>query len=281
MDISNSTWLITGASSGLGLETARQLLATGARVAATVRRTEPLKELRDEHGDRLRIYELDVTDTPAVRTVVDRAFADLGRIDVVVNSAGYGLFCSVEEASDAQIEHQLATNVVGSMQVVRAVLPHLRRQGGGRILQVSSAGGQTTYPNFSYYHASKWAIEGFCQTVAAEVAPFGIGVTIVEPGATGTGFGAGLVTAPVIPAYDDTPAGQVRRMMVANEFPLPNDPVKVVAAALTMVEQDLTPLRLPLGPDTFDDVRASLIERLDNHDAHRDVALSVALSVAL
>jgi NAD(P)-dependent dehydrogenase (short-subunit alcohol dehydrogenase family) len=277
MDIENTTWLITGASSGLGLETTRQLLAAGARVAATVRRPEALSGLAAEFGDRLWIATLDVTDTPRVREVVDRAFTDLGRIDVVVNSAGYGLFCSVEEATDAQIEQQLATNVVGSMQVVRAALPALRAQGGGRILQVSSAGGQTTYPNFGYYHASKWAIEGFCQTVAAEVAPFGVAVTIVEPGATATGFGAALATAPALPAYEDTPAGQVRRMLGAGEFPLPNDPVKVVAAVLAMVAEDRTPLRLPLGTDTFDDVRASLVERLENHDAHRDIARSVAL----
>lgn len=270
--IEHTTWFITGASSGLGLEATRQLLARGARVAATVRRTEPLDELAAQHRDRLRTYHLDVTDTAAVRDVVDRAFADLGRIDVVVNSAGYGLFCSVEEASDDQIEQQLRTNVVGSMQVVRAALPHLRTQGGGRILQVSSAGGQTTYPNFGYYHASKWAIEGFCQTVAAEVAPFGVHVTILEPGATPTGFGASLATAPVMPEYEDTPAGQVRRMLAGGEFPLPNDPVKVVEQVLAMVAEGRTPLRLPLGSDTFEDVRASLVARLEEHDAHREIA---------
>lgn len=274
--IENTTWFITGASSGLGLEATRQLLERGARVAATVRRPGPLAALAEQHGDRLRTYRLDVTDTAAVRDVVDRAFADLGRIDVVVNSAGYGLFCAVEEAGDEQIEQQLRTNVVGSMQVVRAALPHLRAQGGGRILQISSAGGQTTYPNFGYYHASKWAIEGFCQTVAAEVAPFGVVVTIVEPGATATGFGAGMASAPVMAAYEDTPAGQVRRMMTAQEFPLPNDATKVVAEVLAMVAEGRTPLRLPLGPDTFEDVRASLVARLAEHDAHEEIARSVA-----
>ena len=115
------------------------------------------------------------------------------------------MFASVEEASDEQIERVLDTNLLGSIHVIRAALPHLRAQGHGRILQVSSAGGQTTYPNFSYYHASKWGIEGFCETIAQEVAPLGIGVTIVEPGATPTGFGGALDTAPAMSAYEPRP----------------------------------------------------------------------------
>ena len=160
-------------------------------------------------------------------------------------------------------------------QALRAALPHLRAQGHGRILQVATAGGQTTYPNFSYYHASKWGIEGFCQTVAQEIAPFGIRLTIVEPGATPTGFGGALDTAPVMPEYENTPAGDVRRALAGGDFALPNDPAKIARAMIDLVDGGTTPLRLPLGPDTYDDIRASLVARLAEHEAQREVAYSV------
>jgi NAD(P)-dependent dehydrogenase (short-subunit alcohol dehydrogenase family) len=270
-----TTWFITGTSSGFGRMLTERLLARGDRVAATLRRPESLDGLRAEHGDRLWTGRLDVTDSRQVREVVDAAFAALGGIDVVVNNAGYGVFAAVEEASDEQIRRVVDTNLLGSIHVIRAALPHLRAQGRGRILQVSTAGGQTTYPNFSYYHASKWGIEGFCETVAQEIAPFGIGLTIVEPGATATGFGSALDTAPVMPEYEDTPAGAVRRAVSSGEFVTPNDPEKLVAAMVDLVDSGETPLRLPLGSDTYDDVRASLVARLAELDAHRDVAWSV------
>jgi NAD(P)-dependent dehydrogenase (short-subunit alcohol dehydrogenase family) len=269
------TWFITGTSSGFGRTLTEQLLAQGHRVAATLRRPEALDDLRADAGDRLWIAQLDVTDGAAARRVVDAAFDALGTIDVVVNNAGYAVFASVEEASDAQIERVIDTNLVGSINVIRAALPHLRAQGHGRILQVSSAGGQTTYPNFSYYHASKWGIEGFCETVAQEVAPLGIGVTIVEPGATPTGFGAALDTAPAMHAYDATPAGDVRRAIASGDFPLDNDPDKIAAAMIASAQTSPAPVRLPLGRDTYEHVRASYVRRLEELDAHRDLALSV------
>ena len=270
-----TTWFITGTSSGFGRLLTEHLLARGDRVAATLRRPEALEDLRAQHGDRLWLAQLDVTDARAVRRVVDAAVEALGTIDVVVNNAGYGVFAAVEEASDEQVAQVVETNLLGSIHVVRAVLPHLRAQGRGRILQVSSAGGQTTYPNFSYYHASKWGIEGFCETVAREIAPFGLALTIVEPGATPTGFGASLQTAPVMPEYEHTPAGAVRRAVTEGTLALPNDPQRVVEAMVGLVDSGATPLRLPLGSDAYDDVRAALVARLAEHEAHRDVALSV------
>lgn len=270
-----TTWFITGTSTGFGRLLTEQLLARGDRVAATLRRPEVLDDLRERFGDRLWVARLDVTDPAEVREVVDRAFAELGAIDVVVNNAGYGVFASVEEASDEQIERVVDTNLLGSIRVVRAALPHLRAQGSGHIVQVSTAGGQTTYPNFSYYHASKWGIEGFAQTLAAEVAPFGITVTIVEPGATSTGFGSGLDRAPVMEAYDATPAGDVRRALADGGFPLPNDPEKIAAAIVAHVDSGSRVLRLPLGSDTYEDVRGALQARLTEHEAGRDTAYSV------
>lgn len=271
-----TAWFITGASSGFGRRLTKRLLARGDRVAATtLRPPEVLDDLRAEHGDRLWTAQLDVTDTERVHKVVTDAFQALGTIDVVVNNAGYGVFASVEEASDEQIRRVVDTNLLGSIHVIRAALPHLRTQGHGHILQVSTAGGQTTYPNFSYYHASKWGIEGFCETVAREIAPFGIGLTIVEPGATPTGFGKALVRGPIMPEYEDTPAGDTRRALASGAFGLPNDPYKIVHAMIDLVDSGATPLRLPLGSDTYDDVRASLVARLAEHDSHRDTAYSV------
>jgi NAD(P)-dependent dehydrogenase (short-subunit alcohol dehydrogenase family) len=271
----STTWFITGTSSGLGRLLTEKALARGDRVAATLRRPEALDDLRAAHGDRLWVARFDVTDADQARRVVAEAFAALGTIDVVVNNAGYGVFASVEEASDAQIRQVIDTNLLGSIHVVRAALPHLRAQGHGRILQVSTAGGQTTYPNFSYYHASKWGIEGFCETVAREIEPFGIGMTIVEPGAAPTGFGDALATAPIMPEYDQGPAGDTRRAIAGGTFPLVNDPEKIVAAMLDVIDRRETPLRLPLGPDTYRDIRASLVARLAEHDAHRETAQSV------
>jgi NAD(P)-dependent dehydrogenase (short-subunit alcohol dehydrogenase family) len=270
------TWFITGTSSGIGRLLTEQLLARGDRVAATLRRPEALDDLAASAGDRLWRRRLDVNDASEVTATVDAAFAELGEIDVVVNNAGYAVFAAVEEASDEQIRRVIDTNLIGSIDVIRAALPHLRAQGQGRIVQVSTAGGQTTYPNFSYYHASKWGIEGFCEAIAPEIAPFGIGMTIVEPGAMPTGFSAAKETGPIMPEYDSGPAGDVRRAIESGDFPLANDPAKVAAAIVEVAEREPAPLRVPLGTDTFRDVRASYVARLAEHDAHEGLAKSVA-----
>jgi NAD(P)-dependent dehydrogenase (short-subunit alcohol dehydrogenase family) len=271
----SKTWFITGTSSGIGRLMAEQLLARGDRVAATLRRPEALDDLAEAAGDRLWRRRLNVTDGEAVKATLDAAFAELGTVDVVVNNAGYGVFAAVEEASDEQIRRVIETNLLGSIAVIRAALPHLRAQGGGRIVQVSTAGGQTTYPNFSPYHASKWGIEGFCEAIAPEIAPFGIGMTIVEPGAMPTSFGTSLDSAPIMPEYDAGPAGDVRRAIASGDFPLVNDPAKVAAAIIAVAEEEPAPLRVPLGSDTFRDVRASYVARLAEHDGHEALARSV------
>lgn len=268
------TWFITGTSTGLGRKLTEKLLAQGNRVAATARKPEILDELKQRYGEKLWVARLDVTDTDQIKEVVKKAFDELGQIDVIVNNAGYALFCAVEEASDEQIDRQIATNITGSVQVIRAVLPYLRAQGNGRILQVSSAGGQTTYPNFSYYHLSKWAVEGFCDTLAKEVAPLNIGVTIIEPGAHKTSFGTGMETAPVIPAYDNTPAGDVRRAVEAGKFPLKGDVNKTVQEIINCVEITPAPLRLALGGDAYRDMRTALAERLAALDDQKEIALA-------
>lgn len=268
------TWFITGTSSGFGRILTEKLLARGDRMAATLRKVGALDDLKAHYGEQLWVAALDVTDTAAVRRVVDCAFEALGRIDVVVNNAAYALFCAAEEASDEQIRQQIDTNVLGSLAVIRAALPHLRAQSGGRILQISSAGGQTTYPNFSFYHTTKWAVEGFADTLAQEVAPFGIEVTIVEPGASKTPFKDGLVRAPAMAAYEHTPAGEMRRGLENGSFPVKGDPDKIVQAIINCAQHSPAPRRLALGRDSYTDMRASLLARLTALDEQKLLAFS-------
>ncbi|GAB7039094.1 MULTISPECIES: SDR family oxidoreductase [Catenuloplanes] len=271
------TWFITGTSSGFGRQLTEQLLDRGERVAATARRTDSLDDLADRYGDRLWRARLDVTDTAAMRAVVDRAFAELGRVDVVVSNAGYGLFGAPEELTDAQIDRQIATNLTASIQLARAATPHLRRQGGGRYIQVASIGGQIAFPAMSLYHATKWGIEGFWESSAPELAPFGIHVTIVEPGVARTGFGVSNSTlAAPMPEYADGPSGLLRRMLSGElpPLPAPGDPVKIAAAIIASADQPNPPLRLTLGSDAYTQATAALRGRLDALYAGRDLAFS-------
>jgi NAD(P)-dependent dehydrogenase (short-subunit alcohol dehydrogenase family) len=272
----SKTWFITGTSTGFGHELAEQLLARGDRVAATLRRTEALDALAARYPDQLWIRRLDVTDTAAIRAVVDAAFAELGRIDVVVSNAGYGLLGAAEELTDEQIEHQLQTNVVGSIQLTRAVLPHLRAQGGGKILQLSTMGGQMAYPGMSLYHASKWAIEGFLDSVGQEVAPFGIQTCLVEPGGARTDFaGRSLAMAPASQAYAATPAARVRELAASRTASaIPGDVRKMARAMIDAADAEETPRRLLLGSDAYKLVHTALAERLAFVEAHHDLAVS-------
>lgn len=272
--MSNRTWFITGVTSGLGRQIATQLLERGDRVAGTGRNTDALDEIAAVYGDAFWPAELDVTDTDTVHKTVDRAAADLGRIDVVINNAGYGMFGAAEEFTDEQIAHHLATNLTGSITVARAALPHLRAGGGGRIVQISTYGGQAAGPGGSLYSAGKFGVEGFMEALAAEVAPFGIGVTIVEPGGTATGFRRNAVLSTPLAAYDDTPAAMVRGLS-ASTRPSPGDPVKVAAAIIAAAETEPAPLRVVLGSDSFQYVHQALADRLDAVSKQRDSARAV------
>jgi NAD(P)-dependent dehydrogenase (short-subunit alcohol dehydrogenase family) len=266
------TWFITGTSTGFGRIMTEQLLARGVRVAATLRNPAVLAGLQERHAGQLWVAQLDVTDHDAMRSVMARAFAELGRIDVVVSNAAYGLFGAAEELSDAQVKRQLDTNLLGSIGLIRAALPHLRRQGGGRVIQVSSEGGQMAYPNFSVYHATKWGIEGFVESVAQEVAPFGIGFTLAEPGPTPTNFAAGLDVAPALHEYADTPSGGVRRALADGSFKLTGDPVRMVEIIIDSASEAPAPRRITLGSTAYASIRAALTERLARLDAQKHLA---------
>lgn len=268
------TWLITGASSGLGRIMTEKLLARGDRVVATARNTGALDDLQQRNKERLHVLSLDITDTAAVRTAVTEAFLQSQRIDVVVSNVGYGLFGAAEEVTDEQINRQIATNLVGSIQLIRAVLPQLRDQGGGRIIQLSSEGGQIAYPNFSLYHASKWGIEGFVESVAQEVAPFGIDFILVEPGPTATNFGAALDHATPMKVYEETPAGAVRRAIASGDFEIKGDASKTVDAMITAADAQHPPLRLTLGSTAYASISAALKLRLHAIEMQRDISLA-------
>lgn len=271
------TWFITGTSTGFGRIMTERLLARGDRVAATLRTPSVLAELQARYPQQLWIAQLDVTDGEAIKAVMARAFTELGRIDVIVSNAAYGLFGAAEELTDAQVGRQLDTNLLGSIGVIRGALPWLRQQGGGRIIQVSSEGGQIAYPNFSVYHAPKWGIEGFVEAVAQEVAPFGIEFTLAEPGPTPTNFAAGLDAAPALDAYIDTPSGAVRRALADGSFRLSGDPDKMVGFMLDSVDQSPAPRRIAMGSTAYESIRAALTDRLTRLEAQKDVAFAADL----
>jgi NAD(P)-dependent dehydrogenase (short-subunit alcohol dehydrogenase family) len=240
------TWFITGASRGFGREWTIAALERGDTVAATARDTSTLDDLAAQFGDRLLPLKLDVTDKDAVATAVKDAHDRFGRLDVVVNNAGYGQFGMIEEISEQEARDQFETNVFGALWVTQAALPYLREQGSGHILQVSSIGGVSAFPNIGIYNASKWALEGLSQALAQEVADFGIKVTLIEPGAFGTDWGGSSAKhAEANPAYD-TYRGKAAEQRTARAGN-PGDPVATREAVLRIVDADEPPLRIFLG----------------------------------
>jgi NAD(P)-dependent dehydrogenase (short-subunit alcohol dehydrogenase family) len=240
------TWFITGTSRGFGREWAIAALDRGDKVAATARDLASLDDLAAKYGDAILPIKLDVTDRDAAFAAVSRAHERFGRLDVVVNNAGYGHFGMVEEVSEAEIRAQLETNVLGALWVTQAALPYMREQGSGHILQVSSIGGVSAFRNTGAYHASKWALEGFSQSLAQEVAGFGIKVTLIEPAGYSTDWsGSSAVRSAPLPVYDSVREEADRSR--AQRFTAPGNPVATRAAILRVVDSDNPPLRLFLG----------------------------------
>jgi NAD(P)-dependent dehydrogenase (short-subunit alcohol dehydrogenase family) len=240
------TWFITGTSRGFGREWAIAALDRGDKVAATARDLATLDDLVAKNGDAILPIKLDVTDRDAAFAAVSQAHERFGRLDVVVNNAGYGHFGMVEEVTEAEIRAQLETNVLGALWVTQAALPYMREQGSGHILQVSSIGGVSAFRNTGAYHASKWALEGFSQSLAQEVAEFGIKVTLIEPAGYSTDWsGSSAVRSAPLPAYDGVREEADRSR--AQRFTAPGNPVATRDAILQVVDSDNPPLRLFLG----------------------------------
>ncbi|PRX49376.1 NADP-dependent 3-hydroxy acid dehydrogenase YdfG [Prauserella shujinwangii] len=264
----HKTWFITGASRGFGRLWAEAALERGDHVAATARDVAALEPLAARFGEALVPVRLDVTDREAVFDAVAYAAERLGRLDVVVNNAGYGHFGMVEELTESELRAQLETNFFGTVWVTQAVLPVLRAQRSGRILQVTSEGGVRAYPGIGAYHASKWAVEGLSESLAQEVAVFGIGVTNVEPGPYATEFAGSLSlrASQQHPDYDDV------RVSTAPRFEI-GDPEATRSAILAIADAEHPPLHVFLGKPLAD-VEEIYAERLRTWREWQPVALA-------
>lgn len=266
-------WLITGVSSGFGYEMTKQLLEAGDTVIGTVRNTNKIQNLIDAYPQTFEFVILDVTDVSAVQKTVTDTFAKHGRVDVVVSNAGYGLFGCVEELSDAEIDHIIATNLVGSIQLIKTAVPYLRKQGGGRIIQMSTYGAQVAFAANSMYHATKFGIEGFCEALAQEVEQFNIGVTMVEPGGARTEFRYGSAkVAKLMPEYESCHG--FLNMLDASKGLAPGDPVKMAQRIIESVSKEPAPLRMVLGSQALSATLTRLKERVADYETQSSLAAS-------
>src|ERR671917_100177 len=260
--ILTKTWFITGASKGFGREWTEAALERGDNVAGTARNLDDLDGLAESYGDIFMPIQLDVTDRDADFAAVGRAAEHFGQLDVVINNAGYGHFGMIEELSEDDIRSQMETNFFGALWVTQAALPIMREQGSGHIIQVSSIGGISAFPTVGAYHASKWALEGFSQSLSQEVAGFGINVTLIEPGGYSTDWsGPSATHSQENPAYADVREAAKNRPSAAAS---PGDPTATRQAILKVVDADEPPLRIffgevPLGIAT-DDYESRLTE---------------------
>jgi NAD(P)-dependent dehydrogenase (short-subunit alcohol dehydrogenase family) len=255
-------WFITGASTGFGRLLAEEVLKAGGKVIATARKLDKIVDLEKQYPKSAKALVLDVTQPGQIDTAVAQALAHFGRVDVLVNNAGYGVAGAVEEVSEAEFMPMFETNVFGLIHVTCAFLPHLREQRSGHILNLSSIGGVVASPGMGYYNASKFAVEGLSEALAAELAPLGIHVTIIEPGPFRTDFlgRSGVVAEKRIADYDNT-AGNMRKYFAENDGKQPGDPLRAVHAMMQVVESPAPPLRLLLGKSALTRLRGKLDTR--------------------
>ncbi|MGI8702543.1 MAG: SDR family oxidoreductase [Nocardioidaceae bacterium] len=272
-------WFITGTSRGFGREWAVAALERGDRVAATARDASALDDLVEQYGDSVVALALDVTDRDAAFATVHQAHEHFGRLDVVVNNAGYGQFGMVEEISEADARDQMETNLFGALWVTQAALPLLREQGSGHILQVSSIGGISAFPMVGMYHASKWALEGLSQALAQEVADFGIKVTLIEPGGFATDWGGSSARhATPLRAYDEfREKAQAAR---AARGAQPGDPSATGEAVLRIVDAEEPPLRVFFGTGPLGIAAADYESRLRTWNEWQPVSIAAQGSSA-
>lgn len=271
----NAVWLITGCSTGLGRALAQQALTAGYRVVATARDPSVLGGIVREHGEAVLALELDVTRPDQIKAAIAASVARFGTVDVLVNNAGYGYFGAIEEGEDAGVRAMFETNVFGPWNMIKAVLPGMRERKTGYVVNISSVGGLVTYPAVGFYHMAKFALEGLSETLAKEVAPFGIGVMVVEPGAFLTDFRGGSAKQSNIrlPAYADT-AGKARDNVFAAHGKQENDPVLGAQAMITAIEAALPPLHLVIGGDALDQIRQKVVDLKRDLDTWEDLTRS-------
>jgi NAD(P)-dependent dehydrogenase (short-subunit alcohol dehydrogenase family) len=268
-------WFVTGGSSGFGRAIGAEVLARGDRLVVTGRDPDALQPLAGQNPSRAMAIELDITDADAARDAVNEATSRFDRIDVLVNNAGYAHVGAVEELSDQEWRQLIDTDLFGAINVTRAVLPQMRRQRSGHLVQMSSLNGVEGLPGGGYYAASKFALEGLSESLAEEVAPLGIKVTIVEPGPHRTGLLSerSVRSSEPISDYADS-VGQVREQLAQLDGNQPGDPVRAARAIVDAVESANPPLRLPLGTMALDHIRAKLERQLEELDAWAAVSAS-------
>ncbi|MGT2426120.1 SDR family oxidoreductase [Amnibacterium kyonggiense] len=261
-------WFITGAGRGFGREFTKAALERGDQVAATARNTSALDDLKTQYPDTLLPLQLDVTDRDAAFTAIKEAHERFGRLDVVVNNAGYGLFGAVEEISPEQLRDQLEVNLFGVLNITQAVLPILREQGAGHLIQISTIGGIAAYPTLGGYHASKWALEGMTESLAQEVAGFGIKVTLVEPGGFATDWAGNSAThATAQPQYDGLRNAMAEQVKQAADIPgLMGDPAAAGHAILKLADAEQPPLRVFFGTTPTQSIHGLYEQRLATWD---------------
>jgi NAD(P)-dependent dehydrogenase (short-subunit alcohol dehydrogenase family) len=263
-------WFITGTSKGFGRVWAEAALARGDLVAATARNIDALSPLTERYGKQVTAITLDVTNKADVDAAIAEAHTRFGRLDVVINNAGYGLFGTIEEVSETEARAQIETNLFGALWVTQAALPIMRAQGSGHIIQVSSIGGVNAFPTIGLYHASKWGLEGFSQALAAEVAGFGIKVTIVEPAGYATDWGgASAIRAAAIPVYD----GARAKIAAFRTNSMPGDPDATGPAILKVVDAQDPPLRIFFGAGGLPMTRAEYGRRIETWEKWNAVSI--------
>lgn len=272
--MSKSKWFITGASSGLGLALSRTVLAAGHPLVAAVRRPEALQELAAQYPQLLQIEQVDVTDPAQVQAAAARH----QDAEVVVNNAGGAVIGAMEELSEADIQQQLSLNLLAPIQITRAFLPAMRARRSGTLIHISSIGGRVAFAGGALYHAAKFGLEGFAESVSQEVAEFGIKTLIIEPGSIKSDFVANIRWTHESDAYKDAAVGQLRRWIAAHgDENTSGDPQKMAEAIYQLSQQETPPLRTALGVDAFEVLHGGYTRALDTLQAQKDTAQSVAL----
>ncbi|MER2996820.1 oxidoreductase [Pontibacter populi] len=271
--MSGKVWFITGVSSGFGRTLAEEVARNGDKVIGTVRQLSQLAEFNNISPGNTFAYLMDVTNPDGVKATIEAAFNHFGRLDVLVNNAGYGFLGAVEEATIKDFKEVMETNFFGALQVTQAVLPYMRKQGSGRILQMSSVAGFRATAGFGVYNASKFALEGMSEALALEVAPLGIKVTIVEPGPFRTNFaGSSIKTArQEMPEYEGT-ARVFKNNILGYAGQQEGDPQKATQVLMQLVQSDAPPLRLPLGPTAITAVRNKIQQVSQDLDTWETIA---------
>lgn len=277
-DQAERVWFITGTSTGFGRALAEAVLEHGDRLVATARDTSTIVDLARAYPKQARVLELDVTDREQVRSVIEEAVSEFGRLDVVVNNAGYALRGALEELPEEEMRAQFETNVFGVLNVTRTVLPYLRHQRSGHIVQISSVGGVVSTVGGGIYAGTKFSVEGVSEALAKEVAHLGIKITIVEPGPFRTDFsGRSMRRAKPIEDYAES-VGRAHERFLAMDGSQPNNPVRGAWAIIKAVEAKEPPLRLPLGPEAFQMIRGKLEEQRRELDAWEQLGVATAFA---